>query len=355
MENIKLISDYPPLSDTERTAIREKLSKIQLSRENRKIFETDDIFYEKNYFDRIRIFINKNNQMPDYYDLKKLFLYSSNLINWIKKKGGKKVFYKLLIPEKFIIKSLFDLYKKNRIIPTMSFLENERRFELIYGMKLFFNDIEHYIQILIKKNKIKSTLIEGKKTCSKCGIEKPFEYFYKRSGVGDGYRPFCKECESLQKQGYRNKKQYWKSVKYKKYSNAYRKKRRVHDVNYNLALNLRNRLLSALKSKGVKKTQKATDLIGCSIEELKIHLEKQFKEGMSWDNHSRKGWHIDHIIPCTNFDLSDIEQQKTCFNYKNLQPLWSTENLKKFKKIRNTSTLAQNELKSTQTVSQRSM
>lgn len=70
-------------------------------------------------------------------------------------------------------------------------------------------------------------------------------------------------------------------------------------------------------------------LIGCSIEQLKQHLEKQFKLGMSWFNYGK--WHVDHIKPCASFDLTDIEQQKQCFNYTNLQPLWAEENLVKGK------------------------
>jgi hypothetical protein len=56
-----------------------------------------------------------------------------------------------------------------------------------------------------------------------------------------------------------------------------------------------------------------------------------FTEGMSWDNYGE--WHIDHILPCSSFDLADIEQQKICFNYKNLQPLWAEDNLRKGAKI----------------------
>ena len=61
------------------------------------------------------------------------------------------------------------------------------------------------------------------------------------------------------------------------------------------------------------------------------HLEKQFQSGMTRENHGK--WHIDHIIPCTAFDLTDPEQQKKCFHYTNLQPLWAIDNMKKSNKI----------------------
>ena len=80
-----------------------------------------------------------------------------------------------------------------------------------------------------------------------------------------------------------------------------------------------------------KKKDSTIELLGCSIDELKIHLQNQFKEGMTWQNHGE--WHIDHIIPCAAFDLSKKENCLKCFNYKNLQPLWAHENLSKSDKI----------------------
>jgi len=71
-------------------------------------------------------------------------------------------------------------------------------------------------------------------------------------------------------------------------------------------------------------------LVGCSIDQLKQHIEKQFKKGMSWDNWGIYGWHIDHIKPCASFDLTKESEQKKCFHYTNLQPLWAKENLKKY-------------------------
>ena len=74
-------------------------------------------------------------------------------------------------------------------------------------------------------------------------------------------------------------------------------------------------------------------LVGCTLDELKNHLEKQFTKGMTWKNYNYRGWHVDHIIPCSSFDLIDPEQQKECFHYTNLQPLWGKDNIKKSNKI----------------------
>ena len=75
------------------------------------------------------------------------------------------------------------------------------------------------------------------------------------------------------------------------------------------------------------------ELVGCDINYLRKHLEKQFEPWMSWNNHSTTGWHFDHMQPCASFDLNDKNQQKICFNYKNLRPLKAIENLKKGSKI----------------------
>ena len=69
------------------------------------------------------------------------------------------------------------------------------------------------------------------------------------------------------------------------------------------------------------------ELIGCSIEQARAHIESLWQEGMTWSNHTLEGWHIDHIKPINTFDLSDAEQQKICFHYTNLRPLWARDNL----------------------------
>jgi len=90
--------------------------------------------------------------------------------------------------------------------------------------------------------------------------------------------------------------------------------------------NLRSRLYQALK---VKKCRSAIKYLGCTIEEFKLHLEKQFSEGMTWKNWGKNGWHIDHKIPLAKFDLSnETELVKAC-HYTNLQPLWALDNLRK--------------------------
>jgi len=108
----------------------------------------------------------------------------------------------------------------------------------------------------------------------------------------------------------------------------YRKQKRNTNINFKLKCYLRTRIYHVLK--GINKSASTEKLVGCSLEFLKQHLEKQFKLGMSFSNYGK--WHIDHIKPCASYDLSKPEEQKKCFNYSNLQPLWAEENLSKHDK-----------------------
>jgi len=110
-----------------------------------------------------------------------------------------------------------------------------------------------------------------------------------------------------------------------KYGNQYDKNRRKIDINFRLAHYLRTRLNKVLKNN--TKLESALKLVGCSLEQLKKHLESKFVSGMSWANYGK--WHIDHIKPCAKFDLRKKSEQRKCFRYTNLQPLWAKENLSK--------------------------
>jgi hypothetical protein len=119
--------------------------------------------------------------------------------------------------------------------------------------------------------------------------------------------------------------------KYLKRKNKYRNRRRKNDVNFKLIDNIRRRINYAIKVNS--KSKRTIQLLGCSTTYLKHHLESKFTAGMSWDNYGVKGWHIDHLIPCASFDLSKPEEQKKCFHYTNLQPLWAKDNLSKGAKL----------------------
>lgn len=111
-------------------------------------------------------------------------------------------------------------------------------------------------------------------------------------------------------------------------------KRRYRDSqdSYRALAIMRSTINVRIKRYRVKKAGGTLDLVGCTIDELCDHLESLFEPGMTWENWSRHGWHVDHIRPCSSFDLNDPEQQRLCFHYTNLQPLWAHENREKHDK-----------------------
>lgn len=114
-----------------------------------------------------------------------------------------------------------------------------------------------------------------------------------------------------------------------------RRERAKIDENVRIRASLRsamNRVLAS-RNQGLTKDNRTLNMIGCSFEFLKAHLESQFREGMTWQNYGRYGWHIDHIIPCAHFDLRELGQRRLCFHFTNLQPLWAEENLRKGSRI----------------------
>jgi len=106
--------------------------------------------------------------------------------------------------------------------------------------------------------------------------------------------------------------------------------RRRKDTTFNLVSRLRVRFRHALNAAKVDKCTHVLDLVGCTPVELKAHLTRQFTPGMSWDNFGQ--WQVDHIRPCASFDLTDPVQQRACFHFSNLQPLWAKDNRAKWAK-----------------------
>lgn len=124
-------------------------------------------------------------------------------------------------------------------------------------------------------------------------------------------------------------KQYRESHKteYNIYRNQYDKERKIKDPNYKLRKVLRHRIYLALK--GNKKIQSSVKLLGCSTEDAITYIQSKWKQGMTWDNWTNKGWHLDHIKPLSKFDLTNLEQLKEACHYTNLQPLWAVDNIQK--------------------------
>lgn len=205
------------------------------------------------------------------------------------------------------------------------------------------NDKKYYIKNRIRilsrnkmyrnsnKNKISLQKKKYYSTNKDSILIKKKEYFKNNKKAISEYH---KLCRIFNKEKFRNKnRKYYLNNrdKIQSYHKKYEKYKRMVDINYKLSGNLRSRLYKAIKN--VCKSGSAVKDLGCSIQELKLHIEKQFKLGMSWDNYGKWGWHIDHVIPLSLFNLSNRDDFLKANHYTNLQPLWSKDNLLKSDKL----------------------
>ncbi len=150
-------------------------------------------------------------------------------------------------------------------------------------------------------------------------------------------RAACKKWQSANLGYFRQKNKEYRLKNPERYRNydtkrraaktVYARSKRRNDVCFRIAACHRGRINAALQ--GRNKLASSMELLGCSLENFKIYLESKFEPDMTWDNHGRTGWHIDHIVPCAIFDLSKPEHQKRCFHFSNLQPMRATENHRK--------------------------
>lgn len=113
--------------------------------------------------------------------------------------------------------------------------------------------------------------------------------------------------------------------KWKKYNREWMQHRRTSDLGFRIRCNIASRMARAVRLG--QKAGRTIELLGCSIPALLLHLKGLFQDGMTFENFGR--WEIDHRIPCAAFDLSDPEEQKKCFHFSNLQPLWKSANRSK--------------------------
>jgi len=169
------------------------------------------------------------------------------------------------------------------------------------------------------------TLSITHKICSTCGIDKPVTDFVKDKYKSDGYHQECRACKAIYKKEYYKKNREW-LIK--------QGAQRLHtSIQSRLSHLLRTRITGLVRS-GTKAGSAVRDL-GCSIIFLKEYLEQKFynhpttNEPMTWKNRGQYGWHVDHIKPLVQFDLTNREQFLQACHYTNLQPLWCMDNLRK--------------------------
>lgn len=174
------------------------------------------------------------------------------------------------------------------------------------------------------------------KKCNTCGLNKKLSEYAKDKTLKTEHRGECKKCGNHACRAYyaKNKKQI--SQTRKKYNSLettkernrnYVDNKRKNDIHYKIKDNLRRRINYAIKNS--KKQNSTNELLGCSLIDFKIYIESLWQKGMDWNNYGMFGWHLDHIKPCASFDLTNPEEQKKCFNYSNIQPLWAKDNWSK--------------------------
>lgn len=197
------------------------------------------------------------------------------------------------------------------------------------------------------------------KLCTNCNIEKPYSEFYKNKGRHLGLACYCKKCDiehtikwqRNNAEKFRIKQQKWREnnpEKEKEKSHKWReanlgrcskrvmkwqKNKRKTDPKFRLNCNISCLIRATLKNgKGGSHWE---EIARYTLSNLKKHLEKQFKDGMTWDNYGKGGWEIDHKIPVSvfNFTKPEHEDFKRCWALSNLQPMWKKDNIVKSNKL----------------------
>ena len=194
----------------------------------------------------------------------------------------------------------------------------------------------------------KSNLAIGLKKCNGCGKVKILKDFCVHKLALDGREGACRVCRNeRQRKNYQrpevkakqkiDDKERNQRPEVKARHRELAKKRRAEDPNFKIAQNLRRIVRQSIKNglrigeMSGKKAGSAVDDLGCSVQELIDHLEKQFEPGMTWANlgkgHGK--WNIDHIVPLAAFNLTNRDQFLSAVHHTNLRPLWSEENTAK--------------------------
>ena len=215
------------------------------------------------------------------------------------------------------------------------FCKNKRKKD---GLDIYCKDCT---KIRCKAYRDKPKKIPINKMCKVCEEDKHNTCFGKKISNKDGLNNTCKECRKVLSKIYRNNnsekiKKYNKEQYYKKKEDRnkhvanYKRERRKVDKVFRLKCNISSLVRQSIKRKGYRKNIKTVDILGCSVEYFKEHIEKQFLKGMSWDN--RDKWDLDHIVPMCH--VKTEEDVYKLNHWTNFQPMWSEQNRKiKHKKL----------------------
>lgn len=178
--------------------------------------------------------------------------------------------------------------------------------------------------IIFKKEK-PNNIPDGMDYCYSCETIKQLSEFNKDITSNNKHSNKCRICSKLYRLENKDK--------INKTRSKYTRNRRDNNINVKILDNSRRRINSAVKDNC--KSKHTMELIGCTIDELKIHLQKTAdvnypNKNFDINNYSGQDWHIDHIKPCSSFNMEDPEEQAKCFHYTNLQILTAQDNLRKY-------------------------
>jgi hypothetical protein len=187
---------------------------------------------------------------------------------------------------------------------------------------------------------------DGKRKCSYCENYFELDKFNKNKGVSDGLNSSCKNCEHIITAKYRDSHREeirkrdnakgphkWAMFKETHKEEIEQKKKKRELINQEkrvlakIARSIRARIRDSIKRKS--NGGRSTGLLGCDILFFRDYIESLFDSNMSWNNYGYYGWHLDHIIPCVMFDMTNDDDVKKCFHYTNYQPLWRRDNQSK--------------------------
>jgi hypothetical protein len=192
------------------------------------------------------------------------------------------------------------------------------------------------------------------KRCYVCNESKVQSCFSKKKSNPDGLQRICKECQKIQRKQYYDKNKLREFENHRKYEENNRQKinqkraerracspdyykktyeyvktRQVNSITYLIGDRARDRISAAFAYHNAKPKGKILDLLGCSLSDYKKYLETTFPDGLTWEDYRNGLLQIDHIVPCSCFELNDFEHQKACFHYKNTRLLQINLNVSK--------------------------
>lgn len=186
------------------------------------------------------------------------------------------------------------------------------------------------VKLQEKTRQIKCIVLT-ERVCKECKNTKPITDYYVSKRSKNGYTTSCKVCynvhvNSVKKNNplkYKTKQSDYKRNN-RKNINLYNRNKYANDINFKLSSSLRSRLRQALLCAKNNKLASTMSLLGCDIIYFRSWIEFQFEEWMNWENYGQ--WELDHVLPCSMFDLSKKSEQEKCFHWSNIRPLKKESN-----------------------------